>query len=111
MGIVLIWEVLLVVCKEIIQLNALSEILVCLHASNVLEHVEVSVHIDASSDQSVPVNALQLDVCIVFLELEIDSFAEVNIRSLDSMHILPSHFELGEVIVLWKNLHIYLIIN
>jgi len=46
------------------------------------------VNVDASSDESVPVDALQLDVGVVLLELEVDCLEEVNIWSLDSVHIL-----------------------
>ena len=62
MRVVLVWVVLLVIREEIIELEALSEVLVCFDASDVLEHVEVSMNIDARSDQSIPVNALQLNV-------------------------------------------------
>ena len=93
--------------EEIIQLNALSEVLVCLHASDVLQHIEVSVNINACSDQSLPVNALQLDVGVVLLELEVDRLTKVNIRSLDGVHIFSSHLELREVVVLGEYLHIY----
>ena len=108
MGVVLVGVVLLVVGEEIIELNALSEVLVCLHASDVLEHVEVSVHVDAGSDKSVPVHALKLDVSIVLLEFKLHSFAEVDVRSFDCVHVLSSHLELREVEVLGEYLHIYL---
>ena len=45
-------------------------------------------YVDASSDESVPVDALQLDVGVILLELEVHSLEEVNIWSLDSVHIL-----------------------
>merc|ERR1719498_944665 len=68
--VVLIWEVLLVVGEEAIKLNALLEVLNSFEASNMLEEIEISEHIDASSDKSVPVDALEFDVRVVLLELE-----------------------------------------
>ena len=110
MRVVLVGVVLLVVGKEIIELDALSEVLVCLHASDVLEHVEVTVHVDARSNQSMPVNALKFNVCVILLEFELDRFTEVDIRSLDGVHVFSSHLELSEVEILWEYLHFYLII-
>ena len=69
MRVVLVGVVFLMVGKEIIELDALSEVLVCFHASDVLEEIEVAMHINASSDKSVPVNALQLKIGVVLLEL------------------------------------------
>ena len=56
--VILVGVVLLVIREEIIQLDALSEVLVCFHASDVLQHIEVTMDIDTCSDKSVPVNAL-----------------------------------------------------
>ena len=111
MRVVLVGVVFLMVGKEIIELDALSEVLVCFHASDVLEHVEVSVHVDARSNQSMPVNTLKFNVSIILLELELHSFTKVNVRSLDRVHIFSSHLELSEVEILGEYLHIYLIIN
>ena len=108
--VVLVGVVLLVVGKEIIELDALSEVLVCFHASDVLEHVEVSVHVDASSNQSMPVHALQLNVRVILLEFEMHSFSEVYVRSLNRVHVFTCHLELSEVEILGEYLHIYLII-
>ena len=105
-GIVLVRIILLVISEKVVQLDALSEVLVGLKASNVLHHVEVAVHVHASADKSVPVNALELDVGVVLLELEVNSLDEVNVRPLDGVHILASHLELGEVVVLWEHFHI-----
>ena len=56
--IILVWIVLFVVGEETIELYALLEVLNSLHASDVLEEIEVAMHINASSDKSMPVNAL-----------------------------------------------------
>ena len=56
--VVLIRIVFLVVGEEPIELYALLEVLNSLHASDVLEEIEVAMHINASSDKSMPVNAL-----------------------------------------------------
>ena len=56
--IVLVWIVFLVVGEEPVELYALLEVLNSLHASDVLEEIEVAMHINASSDKSMPVNAL-----------------------------------------------------
>ena len=56
--VILVWIVLLVVGEETIELDALLEVLDGLHASDVLQEIEVTVHINAGSDQSVPVHAL-----------------------------------------------------
>ena len=107
--VVLVSIVFLVVGEEPVELNALLEVLDSLHASDVLQEIEVSVNVDASSDKSVPVNALQLKVRIVLVELEVQSFTEVNVWSLDRVHVLTGHLELVEVEVFWKHLHIYYI--
>lgn len=106
MSVVLVGIVLLVVCEEVIELKALSEVLVGLEASNMLEHVEVAVDVDAGADEALPVNALELDVGVILLELELHGLVEVNVRPLNSVHILLSHLELGEVEVFWEHLHI-----
>ena len=107
--VVLVRVVLLVVREEVIQLDALSEVLVGLKASDVLEHIEVAVHVDTGPNQTLPVDALQLDVCVVLLELEGDRLVEVDVRSLYRVHVLPRHLELREVVVLWEHLHILFI--
>ncbi len=72
-----------------------------------LQEVEVAVNVDARPDQPVPVNALQLDVRIVLLEVEVNSLEEVDVGPLDGVHVLACHFELVVVEILWKHLHIY----
>ncbi len=99
-------EVFLVVGEEGIELNALFEVLDSLHASNLFEEVEVSVDIDAGPDESVPVDALELDVGIVLLELEVDCLVEVDVGTLDRVHVLARHLKLVEIEILGKNLHI-----
>ena len=56
-----------------------------------------------------PVDTLKFDIGIVFLELEINGLVEVNVRSLDCVHVLSGHFKLVEIKVLWEHLHILLI--
>ena len=60
--VVLISIIFLVVSKEAIELNALFEILDSFEASNMLEEIEISEHVDACSDKSMPVNALDLNI-------------------------------------------------
>ena len=64
-------------------------------------------HVDTSSDKSLPVNTLNLDVGVVLLELEVDRLVEVDVRSLDGVLVVSSHLELVEVKVLREHLHIY----
>ena len=52
-----------------------------------------------------PVNTLKFDVGVVLLELKVKSLIEVDIRTLDCVHVLPSHFKLVEIKVLWEDLH------
>ena len=103
--VVLLWEVFLVVSEEVIELNALSEVFDCFHAPDLFKEVEVSIHIDAGKDQSVPLHALELDIGVVLLELEVHSLVEVYVRPFDSVHVLSRHLELVEVKVLWKYFH------
>eukprot|EP00356_Strombidium_inclinatum_P002392 CAMPEP_0170479614 /NCGR_PEP_ID=MMETSP0208-20121228/782_1 /TAXON_ID=197538 /ORGANISM="Strombidium inclinatum, Strain S3" /LENGTH=49 /DNA_ID=CAMNT_0010752039 /DNA_START=90 /DNA_END=239 /DNA_ORIENTATION=- len=48
--VVLVGVVLLVVGEELVEVNALSEVLNTLHASDVLEEFEVAEGVDAGSD-------------------------------------------------------------
>ena len=105
--VILVWIVLLVVGEETIELDALFEVLDGLHASDVLQEIEVTVHINAGSDQSVPVHALQLQIRVVLLELEHDSLAEVDVWSLDSVHVFSRHLKLIEIEVFWEHLHCF----
>ena len=86
--VIFIWEVLLVVGEEAIQLDALLEVLDSFETSDVLKEIKVSIDIDASSDKSVPVDALEFNVGVVLLEFEINSFTKVDVWSLDSVHVL-----------------------
>ena len=108
--IVLISIVFLVVSEESIELNALLEVLDGLHASDVLEEIEVSVDVDTGSDKSVPVDTLELEVSVVLVELEVQGLTEVNVWSLDRVHILTSHLKLIEIEIFWKHLHIIILI-
>ena len=94
------------ISEESIQLNTLLEILDSLHASDLLQEVEVSVDVDASADEPVPVDALDSDVGIVLLELEVDSLEEVDIGALNCVHILARHLKLIEVEVFGEHLHL-----
>lgn len=92
--------------EESVELEALLEVLDGFHASDLLEEVEVAVNVDACADEAVPVDALELDVGVVLLELEVDGLEEVNVWPLNRVHVLPSHLELVELKVLWKYLHL-----
>ena len=76
-----------------------------------LQVIKVAESVDTSSDQSVPVHRLQLDVGVVLLEFPGHSLTEVNVWSLDAMHVLYGHVELTEIEVLWENLHFFSNIN
>ena len=95
------------VSEESVQLNALLEVLNCLHASDLFQEIEISVNVDAGTDQSVPVNALDSKVSVILLELEVDGLEEVNVRALNCVHVIARHLELVEIKVLWKDLHLY----
>jgi hypothetical protein len=103
--IVFLWVIFLVVGEKCIELDALLEVLYGLHAPDLLEEVEVAVDVDAGPDKSVPVDALQLDVGIVLLELEVDGLVEVDVGALDRVHVLSGHLELVEVEILGEHLH------
>ena len=109
--IVLVWIVFLVVSEETIQLYALLEVLDGLHASDVLEEIEITVNVNAGSDKSVPVNTLQLKIGVVLLELEHDSLSEVNVWSLDRMHVFSRHLKLIEIEVFREHLHYFSMFN
>jgi hypothetical protein len=53
-------------------------------------------------------NTLQLEVGVVFLELELNGLVEVNVRSLDRVHILLGQLKLVEFKVFREYLHLYL---
>ena len=69
--IVLIREVLLVVSEESVELEALLEILSGFEAANILQHIEVAVSVDTSLDETMPVDTLQANICIVLLECKV----------------------------------------
>ena len=75
-------------------------------APNVLEELEVAEYINAGHQKSVPVDALQLDVGIVLLEVEVQGFVEVDIWPLNHEMVLLHHTELGHLEVLWEYLHL-----
>ena len=109
--VVFLWEILLVIGKESVQLDALFEILRCFKAPDVLKEIEIAIRVDAGANHAMPVNALQLDVGVVLLEVEIESATEIDVGTLDGVHVLSSHFELIEVEILWKYFHPELINN
>lgn len=110
--VVFLWEIFLVVSEESVELDALLEVFDGFHASDLLQEVEVTIDVDASADQSVPVDALKSDVGIILLELEVNCLEEVNVRALDGVHVVARHLKLIEVEVLGEDLHLkYISIN
>jgi len=105
--VVLLREILLVVSEERIELNALFEVLYGFEAADVLEEVEVAISVHTCADESVPVDALEFDVGVVLLEGEVKSLAEVDVGTLDGVHILASHLKLIEIEVFGEDLHLY----
>ena len=69
--VVFVRVVLLVVGEEGVELEALLEVLGGLEAANVLQHVKVTVRVNACLDESVPVDALKTNVGIVLLKAEV----------------------------------------
>ena len=106
--VILVGIVLLVIGEEVVELEGLLEVLNGLQTSDVLEEVEVAVNIDTSSDESVPVDGLKLDVGVVLLELEVDCLSEVNVWALDSVHVFTGHLKLVEIKVFREHLHLIL---
>ena len=95
--------VFLVIGEETVELDALLEVLRCLEALDILEEFEVAVGVDASSDESMPVDTLQLNVGVVLLEVEI--WCKPDVGTLDCVHVLTRHFKLVEIKVFWEYLH------
>ena len=93
------------ISEEGIQLHALLEVFYSFSASDLLKEIKVTIDVNASSNESMPVNTLELDVGVVLLKLEVNSLKEVDVGSFDSVHILSCHFELVEVEVLGEHLH------
>ena len=106
--IVLVREVLLVISEESVQLETLLKVLNSFEATNVLEEVEVAVSVDAGTDESVPVNALQLDVRVVDLEVEVEGLREVYVGTFDCVHVFASRLKLIELEVLREHFHLLL---
>ena len=103
--VVFVRVVLLVVGEEGVELEALLEVLGGLEAANVLQHVKVTVRVNACLDESVPVDALETDVGVVLLEAEVHGGVEANVWTLDGVHVFTRHLELVEVEVFWEHLH------
>ena len=74
-------------------------------ASDIPQEFKVAENIDAGRQESVPVNALEFDVGVIFLEAEVQSFIKVDIWPLDSKHVFCVHVELTELKVFWEHLH------
>ena len=104
--VVFVWIVLLVVGKEGVEVEALTEVFGGFEATHILEHVEVTVRVGAGLDQAVPVNALELHVCIVLLKAEVHGRVEANVWALDRVHVLAGHLKLAEVEVFGEHLHL-----
>ena len=109
--IVLVREVLLVISEESVQLETLLKVLNSFEATNVLEEVEVAVSVDAGTDESVPVNALQLDVRVVDLEVEVEGLREVYVGTFDCVHVFASRLKLIELEVLREHFHLLLYLH
>ena len=103
--VIFIWIVLLVVGEEIVEGKTLSEVLHGLKASDVVQHVEVAVGVDAASDKSVPMDALELDIGMVLLEFEVHEEGEVDVWALNTVLVLTGHDELVEVKHFREDLH------
>ena len=93
--------------KERIEWNTLLEVLRGFQAFDIFQEFKVSISVYTSTDYSLPVDALELDVRVVLLEIEVKRWSEVNVRALDCVHVIASHFELIEVEVLGEDLHYY----
>ena len=104
--VVFVGEVLLVVGEEGVELEALLEVLGGLEAPDVAEHVEVALGVGASVDEFLPVDALQLDVRVVLLKVEVHGAAKPNVRPLDRVHVFAGHLELVKVEILREHLHL-----
>ena len=99
------------ICEEGVELNALLEVFHCFCASDMLKEIKVTINIDASSDEPVPMHTLQLDVGVVLLKLEVNSLKEVNVWTLDRVHVLSGHLKLVEIKVLGEHLHFNIYYN
>ena len=53
-----------------------------------------------------PVDALNANVGVVLLEFEVHGLEEVDVGTLDGVHIFASHLKLVEIKVFWENLHL-----
>ena len=99
--------VFLVLGEECIQRYTLLEVLCCLKTLDIFQEFEVPISVHACSNYSLPVDALQLDIGVVLLEVEVQGRTEINVGALNRVHIITSHFKLIEVEVFWEDLHNY----
>lgn len=103
---VLVGVVLLVVGEVSVELETLSEVLGGFEAADVLEEVEIAESVNACIDESVPVDTLQTQVGVIFLEREVTGVVEVDIWTLNRVRLLHAgQLELGLVEVLGENSH------
>lgn len=91
--------------EERVQLQTLSEVLDGFDAAQVLEEIKITIYVDASSDESVPVDALQFQVGVVLLELEVECLVEINVRSFNRVHVVVCRHKLICVEKFRENFH------
>jgi len=104
--VVLVGEVLFVVSEVWVQLEALFEVLDGFKTADILKEVKVTIGVHAGTDQSVPVDALQLDIWVVNLKWEAQSLVEVDVGTLYGVHVFSCRFELVEVEVFGEHFHL-----
>ena len=103
--VILLWVVLLVVRKERVELDALLEVLYCLETPDVLGKVKVAVGVNTRADQSMPVHTLEFHVGVVLLERKVEGLSEIDVRTLNGVHVFTGHLKLVEIKVLREHLH------
>lgn len=91
--------------EEVVELDALLEVVNSLEASDVFHEVKIAVGVDARANKTMPVDALQFDVCVVLLERKVQGLAKVDVWALNGVHVLARHVELCELKVLGEHLH------
>ena len=80
------------------------------HTSDVLQELKVAEDVDACEDKFMPMDTLQFNVGMVFLEVKVKCLEEVDVWALDAVRALSCEAELSHVEVLWEYLHNYIII-
>jgi hypothetical protein len=75
-------------------------------ASDVSEIVEIPEDVHTSLQKSLPVNTLQLQICVIFLKSKVEGFVEVYVGSFHAMGLMVVRsIELLELKVFRKNFH------